>query len=414
MKKIIDLIDQPAALEKYYRENKNKFIQDFHAAYPELEGNPIATTWKARLDYTKNSFNWGDTHQIKTIILLALLGGIFAKLPFFLNIQEDLYYQKNIGVLLFGLPAIYILATQKTNYTVRWIFSIFTLAGILFINGISFSTDSDIFQLSALHLTALMASLLGMVWLKDLKASQKSKVAMLKFGADLIIICGLLMLSFGILSAITLGMFEAIGWSIETFWSSQVLPWLGPSIPLLGTFILMNNQGLVQSITPLIAKVFSPLVTIVLLAFIIIYTVSEQNAFENRDTLIIFNVLLLGVMAIFFFSLINLNNGSQPQKLMVINLLAMSILTFTVNLIALSSIIMRLNEFGLTPNRLVVLGSNLLILFNLMIGIYPLAQVLNKKSDAREVPERMVAFLPVYMIWFLLVVFIFPLLFGIY
>ena len=176
----------------------------------------------------------------------------------------------------------------------------------------------------------------------------------------------------------------------------------------------MNNQGLVQSITPLIAKVFSPLVTIVLLAFIIIYTVTEQNAFENRDTLIIFNVLLLGVMAIFFFSLINLNYGSQPQKLMVINLLAMSTLTFTVNLIALSSIIMRLNEFGLTPNRLVVFGSNLLILFNLMIGIYPLAQVLNKKSDAREVPERMVAFLPVYMIWFLLVVFIFPLLFGIY
>lgn len=52
----INLIDQPELLEKYYQANKNNFVVEFKSSYPNVKGNPIAETWKARLEYPKKHF----------------------------------------------------------------------------------------------------------------------------------------------------------------------------------------------------------------------------------------------------------------------------------------------------------------------------------------------------------------------
>jgi hypothetical protein len=414
MNKIKDLIDQPAALEKYYRENKNKFIQDFQEAYPDLEGHLVAETWKARLNFQKNTFYWGSVAQIKIVIILSLVGALFAQIPLLLGMEEDVFFQKNIGFLLFSLSPLYLIFTQKIQKKTIGIFGILTAISLAYINLMPFADQSAILELSALHLPVLLAGIYGMVWLQKWKSSLSNKVEMVKFGADLFILTGLLVLSFGVLTGITINLFEAIGWQIGDFWGQYILPSIGPSLPLISTFMLLNNRGLVHKLSPIIAQLLSPLVTIILIGFSLVYWTGNNSAFENRETLIIFNVLLVGVMALLFFSLSHLEYFHKFRKYILVNLLIMSILTMGVDWIALSAIGFRIANYGWTPNRLAVLGTNLIFLFHLGLSIYYLWLGLLGKHQTIPGPQIFVRFLPIIMIWLLFVIFVFPIIFGIH
>jgi hypothetical protein len=95
-----------------------------------------------------------------------------------------------------------------------------------------------------------------------------------------------------------------------------------------------------------------------------------------------------------------------------ITLLGLSVVTIIVNGIALSAIIFRISEMGITPNRLAVLGGNILILTNLLIVSYHQFRALKDNIKAVMVENSIAAFLPAYIIWAIIVVFGFPLIFG--
>lgn len=89
----------------------------------------------------------------------------------------------------------------------------------------------------------------------------------------------------------------------------------------------------------------------------------------------------------------------------------LSTLTVIVNGIALSAIVFRLTEFGITPNRLAVLGANLLIFINLILVSFKLYQVVSKKAAVEKVGIIIATFIPLYSIWAFIVSFLFPILF---
>ena len=71
-------------------------------------------------------------------------------------------------------------------------------------------------------------------------------------------------------------------------------------------------------------------------------------------------------MAIILFSIAEKAKQSE-SKIGTFLLLALALTTIIVNGIALSAIMFRISEWGITPNRLAVLGGNVLILSNLII-----------------------------------------------
>ena len=124
-----------------------------------------------------------------------------------------------------------------------------------------------------------------------------------------------------------------------------------------------------------------------------------------------FNALLIGVMAIIFFSVAEIDKATKsPAEIWVLFLL--SALTVIVNGIALSAILFRISEWGITPNRAAVLGGNVLILINLLLVTVQLYGVATKKADITGVKRVIAFYLPVYCIWVTVVTFTFPLLFG--
>lgn len=103
-----------------------------------------------------------------------------------------------------------------------------------------------------------------------------------------------------------------------------------------------------------------------------------KNVYNDRNFLLLFNGLLVAVMAIILFSVTELTKNTE-SKLNLLVLSGLSLLTIILNGIALSAIAFRLNEFGITPNRIAVLGANLLIFVNLLFVAYQLFRMLKGK-----------------------------------
>ncbi|MEM9719446.1 MAG: hypothetical protein AAGA10_09370 [Bacteroidota bacterium] len=152
------------------------------------------------------------------------------------------------------------------------------------------------------------------------------------------------------------------------------------------------------------------MVLVTLIIYLTAIIISGQDPYNDREFLLIFNALLIGVMAIILFSLVGTPTTAESQTgTMIIFLL--SITTIIVSTIALSAIFSRIMEYGITPNRMAVMGGNTLILSNLLIVAYQLWKALRKSSTIEEVKTSIVAFLPLYVAWAVVITFIFPLVF---
>ena len=115
-------------------------------------------------------------------------------------------------------------------------------------------------------------------------------------------------------------------------------------------------------------------------------------------------------MAIILFSVAETSRTTKSQTATII-LFLLSVVTIIVNTIALTAIIFRISELGITPNRLAVLGGNILILANLSIVSFQLLKTLKQSERIESVENSIATFLPIYSVWTIIVTFVFPILF---
>ena len=181
--------------------------------------------------------------------------------------------------------------------------------------------------------------------------------------------------------------------------------------PIVGTYFIRTNPQLVSRVSPVIAKVFTPLVLVTLVTYLVAVVSSGKDPYRDREFLLIFNILLIGVMALILFSATETSKRSKNRTMKFL-LFALSLVTVAVNGIALSAILFRILEWGITPNRLAVLGSNILILTHLLVVTYRLYQTIRRNQEVERVAQSIAIFLPIYSIWTVLVTFAFPLFFG--
>lgn len=213
------------------------------------------------------------------------------------------------------------------------------------------------------------------------------------------------------MTAITVGLFSLIGFQIEQFYFEYVVLFALPAVPIVATHLTQTNPQLVNKVSPVIAKIFSPLVLVMLVIYLGAIIFSGKDPYNDREFLLLFNLLLIGVMALIFFSVAeSATNQKTASGIWV--LLLLSSVTVVVNGIALSAISFRISEWGITPNRVAVLGANVLMLVHLLLITVMLYKTVSKKAALTEVGKSIALYLPVYFIWALVVVFIFPLLFN--
>jgi hypothetical protein len=101
---------------------------------------------------------------------------------------------------------------------------------------------------------------------------------------------GLLLISGGLFTAITIDLFELIGFNIEDFYLENLVVWGLPAIPLIASYWIFNNKDLVSKISPLIAKIFTPFVFFCVNLYIFQRVLSDKNILVDRELLLMFNV----------------------------------------------------------------------------------------------------------------------------
>ncbi len=147
----------------------------------------------------------------------------------------------------------------------------------------------------------------------------------------------------GILTGITIGLFDAIGINIENFYMKNVVIVGAVSVPIVATYIIKNYTVLTNKIAPVIANIFSPLVLLTAVIFLMALAISGKDPYSDREFLLIFNIMLLGVMAVIVFS-ISETSTTGKQKFNELILFILSIITVIIDLIALSAIFYRLGR----------------------------------------------------------------------
>lgn len=405
---ILTNLSDAEQLEKLYRNNKSGFSAAFKELYPEIKDNSMAKFWYQRLSYSKNEINWGTKNQFLFVVIAALLAGIVAKIPVIFSVREEFFYQRNLGFIVFPFLTAYFAWSNKLSIQKILIVSTLILIGVLYINSLPYANSSDIVVLSCIHLVLFLWSVLGYSFTTQLKNAGEKRLAFLKYNGDLLVMSALLVIAGALLTGLTIGLFQLIGFNITHFYFNYIAIFGAAAIPMIATYLTQTNPQLVGKVSPVIAKIFSPIVLVMLVVYLIAIVYSGKDPYNDREFLLLFNFLLIGVMAIIFFSVAGTaNTNKRTWEIWVILLL--SIVTILVNGIALSAIIFRISEWGFTPNRTAILGSNLLILGNLLLVATKLFKSITKKADVIEVGEAITYYLPAYGIWAAVVTFLFPL-----
>lgn len=409
--KIINNLDNPKNLEKLYRENKSLFKKSFDLVYPEIKDMTIAQIWNERLNFETKEISWGSKYELLFVLVLSFFAGLIAKIPDFTGIDQDYYYPRNLSLIIIPLLSMYFAWKQSMNPKKLIAISMVFILSALYINTIPDNKESDTIILACIHLPFFMWSILGFTFTGNEFNNLKKRTNFLSFNGDLVVITTVILISGGILSAVTVGLFELINIKIGEFYFENIAIWGLAAAPFMGTYLVQTNPQLVKNVSPIIAKVFTPLVLIMLIVYLTAIIYTGKDPYNDREFLLIFNVLLIGVMAIILFSVAETakNTGNKINTVM---LFLLSIVTIIINGIALSAIIFRISEWGITANRLAVLGSNSLILTNLVLVNLKLFKSLKNPADLMKVEDSIAAFLPVYSVWTILVTFLFPILFN--
>ena len=408
---ILNHLDDPKQLEKLYQDNKISFKAEFNLLFPEHNENKLLQYWDERLNYQGSEISWGSKKEFIFVLVLSLIAGCLASIPSFFKIDSEFFYTRNISLIIFSILATYFCWKNRLPKKKIIITGVIFLITLIFINLLPANNNSNTLILSLFHIPIFLWTVVGFTYVGNSLNDNRKRIEFLRYNGELLIMSGLILITGAVLTAITIGLFTVIGFDINDFYFKHVVIFCLPIIPILGTFLTQTNPQLVNKVSPVIAKIFSPLVLITVVVYLIAILFSGKNLYNDRDFLMLFNGLLIGVIAIILFSVSTTINENISQVSGII-LFALSVVTVIVCGMALSAILFRISTLGITPNRLAVVGANLLMLTNLFWISFQLFKTVFKKSDISSVENAIASFIPFYILWTIIVSFFFPLLFN--
>lgn len=352
--------------------------------------------------------------DIVALLSACLITGFLIKIPniFNIGITDDLFYRKFLGWILFAGLTLYAVirgdVRKKSNLLI--VFFSFLLPG-LYMLALTPNAESNSINLAYMHVPLLMWGFYGMVRMDFDMHDKAVRIDYLRYMGDVLVFSAIILAAGVVLTMLSIALFEAIGMSIQEFYIQYIVVWGLASAPIVSTFIVNNFPQVKNKLAPIIAFIFSPLALITLLFFLVNLPFSGKDLYNDRSFLLVFNIMLLGVMALIVYTCSGLPT-ERKNTFMKVNLLLLTFVALLIDAYALSAIGFRILAFGPSPNKVAVLGSNLLIFVHLILILIDLIRVNRKKAAFEKVLTNVSAYLPLYFLWTILLVFTFPLIFD--
>jgi hypothetical protein len=179
----------------------------------------------------------------------------------------------------------------------------------------------------------------------------------------------------------------------------------------VAAWLVEAKQSVVENIAPVLTRLFTPLFTAVLLAFLVAIVWTSAGIDVEREALILFDLLLVVVLGLLLYSISARDPLASPglfdklQLPLVLSALAIDVLV-------LLEITGRITEYGTTPNKAAALGENVVLLANLAWSAWLLLRFVRRRTPFASLERWQTGYLPVYAAWAWIVVLAFPPLFS--
>ncbi|MGZ9586595.1 DUF4153 domain-containing protein [Paenibacillus marinisediminis] len=408
---IIDNMDNPHELERMFRIEPEAFKKSFSYAWEQNPDSQVLAVWFERLHF-KETVNTEKTSLFQKDFLLmgilAVLAGISTRIIMhFVEQQAISPINLVFGVLPF--MAAYFVYKNSANKNI-----LYTLVALFLFSGIYMNMlpleNKDSIILAYLHLPIFLWVLVGIAFTGNEYGISRTRLAYLKFNGEFCILYASMAISGMLLTVLTMRLFSFVGMDISQFYFENVVLFGAAALAIVAAYLVSSNLKLAKNIAPYIAKIFSPLVLITLLVYLITVIWVGKNPFLDRDFLLSFNGILLSVLAVTIFSITESGTDEKKSISDYINF-GLIVLALIIDCVALSAIVFRLSSYGITPNRLAVLGVNILICANLIWIMFSYMRFLLNKTGLSTIQDAVTKYLPVYGLWAAFVTFIFPLIF---
>ena len=427
--------NDPQKLEQLYQAAQQEGqIEVFQSAlvtcYQETPNNLLYAAWFYRFQQTAESAvkTHREVNWVWAVPLSILTGLIFWVLSDF----ETLVYLDHLPLLvLWWSPIatmsalIFLMVTAKNN-RVRAValgLGLFAVTAYAMLLAPTLEVPWKInayLDLAAIHIPLLCWIALGISVL-GIKSSVADRFAFLIKSIEVMITAGLYLIAGIVLGGITIGMFAALSISLPDIWLRLIAAGGFGLLPVLAVASVYDpttapskqdyDQGLSKFIATMM-RLLLPLTLGVLAIYIFVIPFNFLAPYENRDVLIVYNLMLFAIMGLLLGATPIRGDDLSPQfqKWLRMGIITVAILAEVVSLYALSATVYRTIEGGLTINRLTIIGWNA-INISILFGL-----IYRQFKDGRE---QWIASLNsvfslatnAYLVWGLFLVIIIPLLF---
>ena len=356
-----------------------------HAAEPD---NLLYAAWYHRLRMTveevRASFvNWA------WVVPLAVLNGLL-----FWWLSDDQRYMIEIAgspgrpgteivptllVLAAPIIAVFVLIYLTVNGRRDWRLSAIIggmlLAAAAYVLWAYPQTGTRPFQTQYVNLMLLHLPLLAWagvaLYLTAPNPDAENRFAFLIKSLEVIVLGGLFVIAGGLFTAITIGLFDALGVTLPVVVQRLIIAGGAGLIPVTAVAVLYNpgrppagqafDEGL-SKLVALLMRALLPLTFIVLVVYLAFIPFNFRVPFENRDVLVVYNAMLFAVIALLVGVTPLSMAGLSPQlaRWLRRGIIAVAVLALLVSLYALAAIVYRTGIYRLTPNRLAFVGWNVI------------------------------------------------------
>ena len=366
-----------------------------------------------------------EDNRTEPLIVLGLVvaAALFIKIPSLFGLPFDPdeevppFYLLNASLFVFPLLAVYFVWKRGWKaLSSIWLALPFAV-GAVFANVYPWPAVDEAANvahtmiLTILHLPLALWLAVGFAYVRGRWFDDGGRMNFVRFSGELVIYVVLIALGGGVVTAFTFMMFGAIGVNPAWFVAGWLLPCGAAGAIIVGSWLVEAKKGVIENMAPVLTRLFTPLFTVLLLAFLVTMAWTGRPIDIQREVLIAFDLLLAVVVGLVLYSASARDPEAPPnlfdglQLLLIVSALA-------VDAVALAAIGSRISEFGFTPNRVAALGENLILLVNLAWSAWLYAGFLRGHKPFRALEAWQTAYLPVYSTWAAFVVVVFPPIFG--
>jgi hypothetical protein len=373
--------------------------------------------WKQLVVSPEAGSNSDRRKEAIVAVVLAIASAVAIKLPelfgFHMSapITDSSFYIRNFSLFVLPLLAGYFAWKRKVDRAGRiWLAILFVVA-VLAVNIFPFDGRGHTLILAAIHLPIAMWLTIGYAYIGNRWNDHYRRMDFVRFSGEWFIYYILIALGGGVLMAFTMFIFQAIGVDAEELVASWVMPCGVVGAVVISAWLVEAKKSVIENMAPVLTRMFSPLFTIVLLAFLatMVWTGSAINV--EREVLIGFDLLLVLVLGLLLYSISARDPQSKPAVFDMLQLVLV-VSALLVDAVALWAITARISEFGFSPNKVAALGENLVLLVNLGWSTVLYARFMAGKGSFSRLERWQTAYLPVFAVWAWVVVLVFPPLFG--